>query len=90
MHTFYVLQPGAEIALDALAEREALLALIRHAHLPRSLDVTGCAAQHFRHASQIVREVPLYRLIRGATLSTLPALVHAVETHFAHTATPGV
>lgn len=86
----YVLEPGPEIALDALVEREALLALIRHAHLPRSLDVTGCAARHFHQAGRIVREVPLYRLVRGTRLSTLPTLVHTVETHLAHATLPGV
>ena len=87
---FYVLEEGAAIALDELTPREALLALIRHAHLPRSLGVTGCAAQHFHLAGQAVHKASLYRLVRGASLSTLPVLVHTVEIHRVHTAPFGV
>ncbi len=90
LRSLYVLESGPTIALNVLPKREALLALIRNAHLPRSLDVTGCSALHFLQAAWIARQAPMYRLVRGATLSTLPDLVDTVETHLHHAARPCV
>ena len=76
----YVLEPGVALSLSRLPVREALLALIKHAHLPRSLDVTRCTAQHFLQATWVARHVPMYRLVRGSTLSTLGDAASLIDT----------
>jgi hypothetical protein len=78
LRAVYVLHPGLPVQPEPLKGGDAILALVRHAHMPRSLDITRLAAQHFAASGQLARDVSVARLSRGITLEDVPSVVAAV------------
>lgn len=82
----YVLEPGEAPSLTPLPPADALVEMIRHAHLPRSLRVTGDDARHFEQSAELVRRIPARRLVRGASFDQLPRLLDLIEDDLRHAA----
>ncbi|WP_456425631.1 serine kinase [Rhodocaloribacter sp.] len=80
----YVLEPGEAPSLAPLAPADALVELIRHAHLPRSLRITGDEARHFEQSAALARRIPARRLVRGASFDQLPRLLDLIEDDLRH------
>ncbi|MBO6575169.1 MAG: hypothetical protein JJ896_07135 [Rhodothermales bacterium] len=74
-----VLEAGGPVVLEPLAGPEALLELIRHAHMPRSLDVSGLADAHLQRVGGLAGAIPIGRLRRGSTLTDLPQVVEILD-----------
>lgn len=74
----YVLAPGAVLSREKLSPTAAFLALLEHAHMPRSLPITGHQAAHFTQSTRLAQQIPTYALTRTEDLAALPALMEAV------------
>ena len=75
-----VLRAQAPVAMARANGAGALLELVRHAHVPRSLDETGLAGQHFDQCGALCRSVPLYVLDRGDGPRDLAAACMNIES----------
>lgn len=60
-----VVEAGAPWAFDRLPASDAALELVRHAHMPRSLGVTGAGRHHLAGATRLLGSVSAHRLSRG-------------------------
>ena len=65
VHAVVLVEPTSPWSFDRLKPSESALHLVRHAHLPRSLGVTGDSGTHLERASRLVATVPTYQLNRG-------------------------
>ncbi len=82
----YVLEPGEATALSPIPPSEALVEMIRHAHLPRSLPITGDDSRHFEQSAELVRRIPVRRIVRAGALDRLPELLDLIEADLSHAA----
>ena len=74
----YVLAEGESIAVERLDKQAALVELVRHSYAARSLPSLDPAG-HLRQCAALLRQAPLFRLVRPRLLADLPAVAEAVE-----------
>jgi hypothetical protein len=70
---------GAEVRMTPLRPREGMLALLRHSFLPRESARFGLQAGRFPFLAQLVRRVPILRLVVPNGLDQLPRVVDAIR-----------
>jgi hypothetical protein len=75
----YLLEQGAEVMIEQCAPAKALLELLPHA-MPSRYGLNGGACQ-FEQLSTLVREVPVFHLVRPVDLQQLHQLPEVVENH---------
>jgi hypothetical protein len=78
LHRIYVLAEGQANEVEPLGPQVALVELIRHTYAAALLDTMG-TSQHFLQCATIVNKVPIARLRRSWSLSTLPDVAGLVE-----------
>jgi hypothetical protein len=86
----FVVAPGAEPAVEAIAPREACLELLTHWYGQRfggGLLRPGDAAGHLRQCAALAGSVPMHRLRRSGGSATLLHLAGLVDEHFGRLAT---
>lgn len=74
-----VVEPGIPVRMAPLSGPPAVLSLITHAHMPRSLDVSGLAADHVRRAGDLASANQMAALRRGQNLSDLPTAIDLLQ-----------
>lgn len=74
-----VVEPGVPVRMAPLGGPPALLGLITHAHMPRSLDVSGLAADHVRRAGDLASANQVLALRRGQDLGDLPTAIDLLQ-----------
>lgn len=79
LHEIVVLEPGAPVSRKNLSGSDALMALVRHAHMPRSLDVAGHAGDHLHQSGRLAASVSISLLKRGTDLSDLPKAIGLLD-----------
>jgi hypothetical protein len=65
VHALVIVEPESPWSEVSMVPSEALLQLVRHAHMPRSLKVTGSSVSHMSGAARLVDQVECVRLRRG-------------------------
>jgi hypothetical protein len=88
LRQIYVLGGGNTFAIEPIPAQAAFLELVRHSYALRSLRKDGLNANHFRHATQLVKRVPVSRLVRQRSLSDLQEIIRLVEHDLANLAHP--
>lgn len=79
----YVLDAGPAREIETLRAHEAFIELVRHSYFAGSFQAVDAVSSHFRKCVSLTRRVPMGRLKRQGSLSTLPALARLVEEHLA-------
>ncbi|NOQ45977.1 MAG: hypothetical protein GQ559_04790 [Desulfobulbaceae bacterium] len=77
----YLLAEGKQIKIERLSPAAALVELLQHA-IPSRYGQNGGAHQ-FEQLSTLVRQVPIFRLLRPNSLNQLHQLPQLVENHLA-------
>lgn len=79
LRAIVVVTAGGPTQIRPLSCAAATLELVRHAHMPRSLGVTGLEGAHFDGASMVAASVPVFALQRGEGMSDLARSTRLVE-----------
>ncbi|NJN18495.1 MAG: serine kinase [Oscillochloris sp.] len=79
LRAIFVLDQGAEPAVEPVPIQEAFFNLVSHSYALRFLKIAGATAQHFTQCDQLVRRVPVWRLRRPRSLEALPTVVRLIE-----------
>jgi hypothetical protein len=77
----YVLDIGDCVTLDRLGRSEAFSELVRHTYLLKYLTGSGTDVAHFRQCADLVKTVPVYRIMRPPVLSQLGEVAELLERH---------
>lgn len=77
----YVLEDGASLSIEPLTGLAAAEALFDHSYRGHFAQVAGMAPDHFRHCVALVRDTPIYRLIRPRGHELMDAQGEAVLNH---------
>ena len=78
----YVLDRETGHAIEPLAKQDALIELVRHSYAVRLLQQTN-ASLHFSRCASVAARLPVRRLKRLHSLSSLPELGRIVENDLA-------
>lgn len=87
LRSVYALACGPVATLKALEPQAALLTLIANSYMARfgkQLLNGAEASTHLRQCTELIRQVPVYRLERPGALPLLPAVAQLVEEHLQH------
>jgi hypothetical protein len=74
----YVLSPGEELRIEPLAPQEGFVELLRHSYLARIIPELG-AREHFLQCAELVRSVPVRRILRDTGKVRPSDVAKAVE-----------
>ncbi len=77
---------GGGVGIREMGAADRVIQLIRNSY-PTQLGEPG-DAEHLAKCGRLAKEVAMFRLGRGADLSTLPDLARTVEEHMAHQLAP--
>lgn len=78
----YVLDAGPELAIHDVTSADAFVEVVRHSYAPRFVGTDGTPPEHFGQCTQLVSNIPMFRLFRVADLEQLGDVAEAVENHF--------
>ena len=73
-----------EPTLEPLNKGAACIELIRHSYGLRFLENNGRNKEHLLQTSALLKRVPVFRLVRGRSLSDISKLVACIEAHGQH------
>jgi hypothetical protein len=82
----FILQTGDEVSIQRLGVQACVPELLKHSYGMPDLHGLLSPAQHLLQCSQLMRQVPIYRLQRPRSLALLPQLAQMVEETVATTA----
>jgi len=68
-----------QVTIMPLAPQEACIELIRHSYAVRILNAHGSTPAHLQQCAAVIERVPIRRLSRPHSLSSLPGLIECVE-----------
>jgi hypothetical protein len=77
----YVLDTGDRLAVERLGRGEAFSELVRHTYLLKYLAGSGTSVAHFRQCADLVKVVPIYRMVRPPLLAQLNEVAELLEGH---------
>jgi len=77
----YVLDTGDRLAVERLGRAEAFSELVRHTYLLKYLASSGTSVAHFRQCADLVKAVPIYRIVRPPVLAQLGEVAELLEGH---------
>jgi hypothetical protein len=83
LRAIYALFVGDEVVIQPMRGQEAILELIRHSYAARFVPSLGATPSHFGRCARIAAEVPIFNLVRPASLDALPDVAAALEAHAA-------
>lgn len=81
LRAVYVMEEGAEAAIERLPRREAVAELLRHSYAVRSIEPDVDRGAYFLRSGRLAASIPVYRLRRPKSLAALPELARTVEAH---------
>lgn len=84
--SIYVLAEDSDLEVELLPPQESFVELVRHTYTNRILASTGTIETHFRQCAGLAHSVPVYRLKRCFSLSTLPEIARLIEAHLGQAA----
>jgi len=79
LHRLYVLETGDDFAIDRLPAGKAVMELVRHTYLAHQYAPLYGFKQQLERATDVARQVEVYRLTRPKDLARLPELVGLLE-----------
>lgn len=77
----YVLDVGDRLQIDSLDRREAFTELVSHSYFVKFLAGFGTSIIHFKQCTELVKAVPVFRIIRPRTLTQLNKTAELLEAH---------
>ena len=83
LRQIYVLGESEEQKIEPLTPQEALMELIRHSYCARLISDAE-APLHLLQCATLVNHIPIFRLNRPRSISSLPDVVRMVEKDLAH------
>jgi hypothetical protein len=83
LRKIYVLGGGESFVIEPILAQDSFLELVRHSYALRSLGQQGLNANHFKDCTQLVKSIPISRLVRRPSLTTLQEIVELVTQDLA-------
>jgi energy-coupling factor transporter ATP-binding protein EcfA2 len=83
LRQIYVLGESEDKKIEPLMPQEAWVELIRHSYCAKLIS-NGEAPSHLNQCATLVNQIPIFRLNRPRSISSLPDVVRMVEKDLAH------
>lgn len=81
LKAIYVLDSGDTLRIEPIEPAGRFVEVVRHSYAPRFVGTPGTPPEHFQQCTQLVADIPMYRLRRVPDLEQLSDVVARVEDH---------